>query len=403
MKNVTDLKKENCSGCALCMNICPLGIISMDEDEEGFMYPNIADSGRCISCGKCLAKCPVINKENTKPIDYSGARYVYKNDDDYLKKSSSGGVAAGLYEHFLSSGDSYAIGVRYTEDSKNVEFCCTSEITELDAFRGSKYVKADPSHLIKTIAPKLEAGSNVVFVGLPCEVGALRNYFGNESHLYLIEMICHGPSSHLLLESYISSIESKTGSQVERISMRGKRPYWKPYYMISNLKDGTEFSEKFIESSFSDGFQIYKRPSCNNCKFKDGSSNADLIIGDFHAAQKGLEEYNCYGVSIAFPVTEKGKTLIDILEKEGFKVGKTTMRKAKGNYALLRAIKRFSVRKRFINKLRTEGLDNASNDSLVRLNLKMRVYMMKGDNLMKEIRSRFMKKSKMVEEDYEEN
>ena len=38
MSNVTELKKDNCTGCSLCMNICPQSILSMTEDDEGFIY-----------------------------------------------------------------------------------------------------------------------------------------------------------------------------------------------------------------------------------------------------------------------------------------------------------------------------------------------------------------------------
>lgn len=49
-------KKENCCGCSACYAICPVHAISMDYDQEGFMYPLI-NSSVCIRCYKCISVC----------------------------------------------------------------------------------------------------------------------------------------------------------------------------------------------------------------------------------------------------------------------------------------------------------------------------------------------------------
>lgn len=48
--------KENCCGCSACYAICPIQAISMNYDEEGFLYPKI-DEGKCVGCKKCLRVC----------------------------------------------------------------------------------------------------------------------------------------------------------------------------------------------------------------------------------------------------------------------------------------------------------------------------------------------------------
>ena len=51
------LKKEQCCGCSACYAICPKNAITMIEDEEGFLYPQIKID-RCIGCKMCLKVCP---------------------------------------------------------------------------------------------------------------------------------------------------------------------------------------------------------------------------------------------------------------------------------------------------------------------------------------------------------
>lgn len=53
-------RKELCCGCSACYNICPIQVISMIEDDEGFAYPNI-DVDRCIGCRMCVKVCPIKN------------------------------------------------------------------------------------------------------------------------------------------------------------------------------------------------------------------------------------------------------------------------------------------------------------------------------------------------------
>lgn len=48
--------KENCCGCSACYAICPVHAITMELDEEGFLYP-IVDACTCIRCNKCLKVC----------------------------------------------------------------------------------------------------------------------------------------------------------------------------------------------------------------------------------------------------------------------------------------------------------------------------------------------------------
>jgi len=57
-KNIPVLydNKQNCCGCTACYAVCPKGAISMQPDEEGFLYP-VIDEGKCVCCYKCLKVC----------------------------------------------------------------------------------------------------------------------------------------------------------------------------------------------------------------------------------------------------------------------------------------------------------------------------------------------------------
>ena len=48
------VNKEKCISCGTCVAICPVGAISFDGDGKAFIDKNV-----CIHCGACQASCPV--------------------------------------------------------------------------------------------------------------------------------------------------------------------------------------------------------------------------------------------------------------------------------------------------------------------------------------------------------
>ena len=56
-------EKQNCCGCTACLHSCPVHCMTMQEDEEGFLYP-VTDQKSCIHCHRCETVCPIQKLEN---------------------------------------------------------------------------------------------------------------------------------------------------------------------------------------------------------------------------------------------------------------------------------------------------------------------------------------------------
>lgn len=55
LKNVATLKlhSEKCTGCGMCVNVCPHQIFTLKNSKA-----EITDINRCMECGACAMNCP---------------------------------------------------------------------------------------------------------------------------------------------------------------------------------------------------------------------------------------------------------------------------------------------------------------------------------------------------------
>jgi ferredoxin len=48
----TRVDTNKCTGCALCVEVCPVDAIKIEDDKAQ------VDEGTCIDCGACAEECP---------------------------------------------------------------------------------------------------------------------------------------------------------------------------------------------------------------------------------------------------------------------------------------------------------------------------------------------------------
>lgn len=309
--------KESCTGCGACYNICPKRCISMSEDAEGFLYPNINEQA-CIHCNMCKTVCPVENGKCVELTSKPEAYLAYAKDEKLREEATSGGLFSGIAASILSNGG-VVYGASYGSDNV-VHHIRIDSANQLQQLNRSKYVQSDTRDTYRNVIGDLHDGLKVLYSGTACQIYGLLSFLNRKkvdiSNLYTIDVICHGTPSPKLLREYIKWQTTNEGSDVLRVAMRGK-VHPKPFYSEPVTSVWFRDGQKRTESAGADYYgrffwgEISSRPSCYSCVYKTIGRVSDLTIGDcwFSQALTGKKDVP-FDVTLCLVQTQKGKELL---------------------------------------------------------------------------------------------
>lgn len=308
--------KESCTACGACAFVCAKNCITMIEDEHGSVYPSL-DSTNCVECGRCQKTCPILSPldVNTPQIAYS----AWSSDEKERETSASGGIAAEIYKKAVSEGCDIAGAVQ--QDDFSVVMQLSSDEKAILKFKNSKYVFSEAWHVYQEIKQSLKADKNVVFIGLPCQVAALRKIFRENEKILFVEVVCHGTAPFSYLKQHIEHIEHTKNEKAIRMSFRDPDTYTYTYTFTLYDKDGKRFYAEVPRKT--DTYQyayhstISYRENCYHCHFAREQRIADITLSDY----KGLGRmapcsYGETNVSCILVNTEKGKKFIKEMIQE---------------------------------------------------------------------------------------
>lgn len=329
--------KSNCCGCMACVQICHKQCISMLEDNEGFLYPEV-DETICVNCHLCEQVCPVINQTTERlPIKVYAA---INRSQNTLKYSSSGGIFTLLAEKILAA-NGIVFGVTF-DDKWEVCHTYIDSIEDIEKFRGSKYVQSRIGTAYVDAEKFLKEKRKVLFTGTPCQIAGLKKYLRKEyENLYCVDVICHGVPSPGIWRSYLDTLQEK--SKITSISFRDKTDGWRRYsFVLKGVSSPTISSKENLlqpfvkerdkcgcnspsillrehvgDNLFMRGFlnNLYLRPSCYDCPSRTGKSDSDILLGDFWGILRCHPEfYNPEGVSLVLTYSEKGDRFFKALD-----------------------------------------------------------------------------------------
>ncbi|MBE5780200.1 MAG: hypothetical protein E7328_00025 [Clostridiales bacterium] len=301
-----------CCGCAVCAAVCPAGAITMKRDDEGFLYPGVSNS--CIDCGLCVEKCPVCAVEGIRMADHGLSAYAAHGAEEGEQLScASGGVATAISKKVLKAGG-VVYGVAYGENYRSTRYIRVEREEELELLKGSKYIQSEKDGLWQGVEEELQTGRLTLFVGMPCDVAALKAYLGREyENLIACELICHGITSPKVQGDYLDDLERQMGAATAYFTVRYKKDGWYPPHIKAVMENGKEEIVPFYATSFGYAYEYFLRPSCNNCTFKGENRCGDITLGDYLGMTKDHPGYSEGGISAVMINSEKARPFVEDL------------------------------------------------------------------------------------------
>lgn len=287
--NIKDIK---CTGCGMCVSICPKKCITMELNENGFYSAKI-DESKCINCGLCKKTC---GQHYNKSVSLSHKRmYSIKSKDiDIVKQSASGGAAFEISKWAIKNNIP-VIGCTYNYQKNIAEHMLVENEKDLSNLAGSKYL---PSYTVNAFEKIKNIDTGVIF-GLPCQIASINRYLeilGKRDNFVLIDLICHGVPTYNLWKH---TIKNKV---IKKVNFRNKTKGWHKKILTINDK---KIKNKYFYNFFD--YNLVYNECCYNCNYRS-KSNADIRLGDYWGP-KYKNEKN--GISMVISISDRGDKIIN--------------------------------------------------------------------------------------------
>ena len=255
------VKRKLCTGCGVCVAVCPRDALDMTTDESGGCFQPQVREEDCRPCGLCYGACPGHGVDfdglseklfGDIPQDLALGRYLacyvgHACDGSIRYDSASGGLVTTLLifalEHHLIDG---ALVTRMRSDSPLApETFIARTRQEVLSAAGSKYCPVTIGAALREI---LASKGRFAVVGLPCHIQGIRKAEQQIAELsgrirYRISIACSFNYSFHGTRRFIESLGIPP-EEVQELQYRGRG--W-PGSMLLRVKDGTETTVPLAE------------------------------------------------------------------------------------------------------------------------------------------------------------
>lgn len=336
----------------MCGDICPADAISYEADREGFWYPKV-DYSKCIKCQKCVKSCPSLSEHRNLNAQEADVYAAWALDDGIRLKSTSGGIFYVLGHQMISQGGMVA-ACKYTDDYKTAYHDVGKTIEDIEKFKGSKYFQSDTEGIYRKVGEKLKAGGKVLFCGTPCQIAALNRYVGTDNlNLITVDFICRGINSPMVFRKYVEDCEKHYKSPIKKVHLKNKKKGWTRLGTYMEFENGRTYYRDRITDPWVNGYirgNLFMRPCCSECRYKEQVRVADITIGDFWGL-RSLPDNMFKGISVILVNTDKGADYIGSVDDKLYIERRTYEEAVNGNGCLLTPAPMGKYREEFFNRI----------------------------------------------------
>jgi len=316
---------NNCYGCSVCVDACPVEAIREQKGNNGFCFP-VIDVNKCVNCGLCERVCPYLRAvfQNYTCQELFCAKH---KDEKTRLIGSSGSVFYALAKSHIESKKGVVVASGF-DSGLQLRHQIVKTIEDVIPLMKSKYIQSSTIGIFRKVKSLLNDMVPILFVGSPCQCQAVINYVSQEQRdlLTLVDFVCHGVPSQDLFDRWKGLYERQHDCHVVRVSFREKDDKYVRYFKIMGVNNKTKepFSHKGLPQDWSyyNGFLDHTifRPSCFNCRFKSINRVSDITLGDFWGLElvnSDIKDFN-KGYSMVVVNSDKGKQVFDGIKQDVF-------------------------------------------------------------------------------------
>ena len=251
-----------------------------------------------------------------------GCYAVWNADEDVRAKSTSGGLFRVLAESTIAHGG-VVYGAAFTPDFHKVVHQSAETIEALDPLMKSKYVWSDPTAAYGQAVQNLKDGREVLFVGTPCQIAAMKSLAkGVDEKLTTVDIICHGTPRPEIFTAYVEELERRFGGKVTRYEFRNKAAGWNFPHVKADFSNtvGGGYDMILRNDPYYLGFGINAtlRSGCFKCPYTNLERVADFTVGDcWRVAASHPEWDDNKGTSLVLVNTPKAMRLWSEIMESG--------------------------------------------------------------------------------------
>ena len=307
--------------------------------KDGFFVPEI-DREACVECGACMKACHQLKPSRNMHLPLN-TYAAWSLEDDIRTSSSSGGAFSEIASSVFEKGG-VVVGAVMNEHLK-VYHAFASNMKELFAMRGSKYVQSDLKGVYIKVKELLKDGRYVLFTGTPCQVGGLYSFLRKDyDNLLTCDLVCHGVPSQKSFDVYCEK-SGLTKKGVAEVSFRYTKGWGLQMatrsHLVSPAKDG-DYKWKNISPkksyylrAFTSGLMFNE--ACYKCQYATPERVSDITLADYWGigAVKPFRHPTNKGVSLLLVNSEKGKNAVSAC-KTLYTEGRPLEEAVQGNYNL---------------------------------------------------------------------
>ena len=319
------LKGQSCSGCGLCAGLDPA--IAMTRDAKGWKRPTAVGTPAPGTDALLAKVCPgatvspwtLSDAPQTHPFWGPHVRVLTGNSTDSTLRhtASSGGALSALALHLLSTRVVDTVLHVGADPERPLETRVTRS-TDRDGIletAGSRYAPVSP---LETLRTELEAPGQILFIGKPCDVGAMRQLIRADAAVaarvpFLLSFFCAGTPSQNGTDRIVRKLGFEPG-EVSQFRYRGDG--W-PGFATASTADGRS-SRMSYAASWGDILSKEVQFRCKICPDGVGGA-ADVAAADaWYGGETGYPEFEeADGRSLILTRTQKGDQLVQAAESAG--------------------------------------------------------------------------------------